>query len=399
MYEPLKENYSRLKFNMQFLSLYCHIPFCRKRCSYCAFNIYTDQNHLISSYLQALQHEVMLLGKAQPVHTIYFGGGTPSLISINQLSKLITTIHQYFSVVDKPEITIEVNPEDITPEKLKNYHQMGINRLSIGMQSALAHELRLFDRNHTIKDTKTVLNQARQAHFDNISIDLIYGLPEQTLADWQQTLRAAIDLEPEHFSLYSLQLENGTQLTQQVNRGELPAQQEDLIATMYQVATDLLAQAGYTQYEISTWSKSGYESRHNQQYWLNLPYLGLGAGAHGSANGLRTINVMRPEIFADRIHKPALDNLYPLTGATQSYEVITPEIEQFETIMLGLRLLKRGLSIKSFENRFDINFKDTYRHPLERFQQQGLLTIQNDHVFLTSSARLIAHHIIEGFLR
>lgn len=377
---------------MQFLSLYLHIPFCRHRCSYCAFNIYTDQHHLSAAYVQALAHEMDLLGQQQDVHTVYIGGGTPSLLRIAEVEQIMQAIQQHFSLQAPAEITFEVNPNTVAGDYLVALHELGINRLSLGMQSAQDATLQLFERDHTLDDTLRLVERAKAAGFSNISLDLIYGVPQQTLAAWEETLDLALSCLPAHFSLYALQLEAGTQLTKQVKQGILPPPDEDLAAEMYDLACEKLA--GYSHYEISSW---GLPSRHNQQYWLNLPYLGLGAGAHGYADNIRTVNTMRPERYIERVWQDTRPLPYPRTPATQSFEVIAPHQAMFESIMLGLRLLERGLDIKTFEARFQVDFRARYGKIVARLLARGWLRESDSHLYLTPQAYLIANTVLSEF--
>ncbi|MCA9912177.1 MAG: radical SAM family heme chaperone HemW, partial [Anaerolineae bacterium] len=271
----------------QFLSLYLHIPFCRTMCSYCAFNTYTDLDELIPDFVKALEREVRILGNSNPgypVHTIFFGGGTPSLLRPEHYVKLMSAINDSFRVVSEAEISIETNPNDLSEDYLRGIRQTGINRLSIGMQSATPQVLELFHRRHDQKAVSSAVMSARRAGFENISLDLIFGAPHQALEDWKTTLDTALKLDVEHFSTYGLELKGGTVLTEQVESGSVPRPDDDLAADMYDWTTEAMGSAGYAQYELSNWCKPGFEARHNIQYWRIHPYLGLGPGAHGYVN-------------------------------------------------------------------------------------------------------------------
>ncbi len=381
---------------MQFLSLYFHIPFCRQRCSYCAFNIYTHLDALKDAYVDAVCQEIRWLAHGEKVHTVYFGGGTPSLLSATQVEKILTTVRESFELVEPHEITFEANPGTVTQAYFDALFQLGVNRLSLGMQSAHAAELTLFGRDHTVEDTARSMGMARKAGFDNISLDLIYGVPSQTLEMWQQTLSHALSLHPDHFSLYALQVESGTEIARRIKYGGLPAPDDDLTADMYDAASDILANAGFEQYEISSWGKK--QSLHNLQYWYNLPYLGLGAGAHGYAGGYRTVNVMRPEKYIERLTQQTAPLNYPRTAATQSTQPINRDDEMFETVMLRLRLLREGLPRAAFEQRFGESLESRYGKIIQKLKMQGLIEEKADTLYLTPQARLISNRVFEAFL-
>ena len=383
---------------MQFLSVYLHIPFCRYRCSYCAFNIYTDRFHLVEHYIGALCEEIRWMGQGEAVHTIYLGGGTPSLLSIPHLERILLRLDTCFDIQHNCEMTLEINPGTVDAAYLAALRNCGVNRISIGMQSALEHELRLFERDHSLQETLSCMKMAHQAGFDNITMDLIYGVPGQTLSDWETSLDVALGMQPDHFSLYALQLESGTYLTRRVKHGEIPAPDDDLAADMYELAGEKLEKAGFEQYEISSWSKPGYTSRHNLQYWHNQSYLGIGAGAHGYAGGFRTVNTMRPERYIERLEAQKTPLPYPRTGATQSFEEVSRSQEIFETIMLGLRLLKEGFSRQDFENRFGVSLESLYGNEIQRLKSQNLLRESDEKLYLTREARLISNRVFEAFV-
>ncbi len=290
-------------------SLYIHVPFCRRRCSYCDFNTYAGQEHLQAAYVAALVREIGLLavaaGEALPVHTVYFGGGTPSLLSPRQIAQVLEAVARHFALTADAEISLEANPGTLAPAYLKALRQAGVNRLSLGVQSAHPADLHLLERDHDFLTVIRTVAWARQAGFDNLNLDLMLGLPQQPLERWQRTVELALDLAPEHFSLYALTLEHGTPLAHWVDRGLVPAPDPDLAAEMYLWADERLRQAGFRQYEISNWARPGMVCRHNLQYWRNQPYLGLGAGAHGYAGGFRTVNALTPGAYIRRLEDAA----------------------------------------------------------------------------------------------
>ncbi len=381
------------------LALYIHIPFCRERCTYCAFNTFTDRAHLMDDYVQAVCQEIAYGAQDTPVHTIYFGGGTPSLLSVAQIVTILNAIYQHFTVLDTIEISMEANPGTVDEDYLRGLKQLGLSRLSLGAQSAQASELSLFGRWHDWSDVKQAVRDARRAGIDNLSLDLIYGNPQQSLAMWQSSVQAVLDLEPNHLSLYALGLEPGTPLTKQVKYGELPEPDGDLAADMYEFASDKLDQAGFIQYEISNWGQPGKFCEHNLQYWRNLPYLGIGAGAHGYANLTRTVNAMRPEDYIERLQNPREDTYeFPRTPATISAEEIDPATDQFETVFMGLRLLQEGLDLDAFAKRYNLRLEDKFQDTIVWLSQNDMLRLTDTHLFLTQRARLLSNQVFTRFM-
>ncbi|MCI0709686.1 MAG: radical SAM family heme chaperone HemW [Chloroflexi bacterium] len=383
-------------------SLYIHIPFCRERCTYCAFNTYTDRSPLIDGYVGALENEMTFLATLSdkvPVHTVYFGGGTPSLLSPVQIERILQAARRSFSVTDDVEISLEVNPGTVDKEYFTALVQLGANRFSLGVQSAQADELMMFGRLHDWVDVERGVSDARQAGVTNLSLDLIYGVPNQTLDIWQDSLQRVLDLGPDHLSLYALGLESGTEMTRQVKYGELPSPDPDLAADMYELASECLAAQGFIQYEISNWGKPGTFCQHNLQYWRNLPYLGIGAGAHGYANRTRIVNAMRPEDYMQRLTEPPNMTLYfPQTPATIKAEPINDETDQFESIFMGLRLINEGLSLATFEERYGFRLEDKYGEQVKWLKDKNLIIQKEDRLFLTPHARLISNLVFEQFV-
>ena len=281
-------------------SLYLHIPFCVHRCAYCDFNTYAGLEALIPEYVNALQREIgwsaHLAGEPGsgagrlPVHTLFFGGGTPSLLPLDRLELILSSVYSAFDVMADAELTLEANPGTLTPAYLNGLRRLGVNRLSLGVQSANPFELRMLERQHDYSDVIQSVAWARQAGFDNLSLDLIFGLPGQTMAVWQNTLALVGALQPEHLSLYALTLEHGTPMQHWVDRGLMLEPDGDAAADMYEWAGDYLDRQGFGQYEISNWARrmpgGGLRAcRHNLQYWRGLPYLGFGAGRTATPPG------------------------------------------------------------------------------------------------------------------
>ena len=401
-----------------FLSLYLHLPFCHHKCSYCDLNAYAGLNDLIPAYVAALADEIRLVGRGTDsvVHTIYFGGGTPSLTPLPLLGELFAAIHSSFATTADLEISFEANPETLTDEYLLGLRQLGINRLSIGAQSAQPSELALFQRTHTFEDVVQALCAARQAGFENISLDLIYGIPGQTLARWQDTFTKMLALAPDHFSVYALSYDFNTPMRAWIQRGLLAEPAGELAAEMYEWADEVLLAAGYGQYEISSWAKNrkhakraegrmqtvtemptDFQCRHNLQYWRNQPYLGLGAGAHGYLGSYRYANIASPSAYVERM-KAAERPAFPFSPALQSSIEVDGDTEMKETLLTGLRLLPEGVSAIDFHRRFGLSLADVFESDLRDLLQKELIVWEGDRLKLTRGARLVSNWVFERFV-
>ncbi len=398
-------------------SLYLHIPFCTHRCAYCDFNTYAGQEDSIPAYVDALCKEIEFVGQRFPitggrdvrgerdvVHTIFFGGGTPSLLSPNQFESIFHSIRKHFDLTEPIEITIEANPGTVSLEQLKKLHTIGINRISLGVQSANSEELRMLERAHDFFDVINSVSWARAAGFDNLNLDLIYGLPEQTLKVWQASVTRILDLHPDHISAYALTLEHGTPYGRWTSRGLLPLPDPDLAAEMYEWASEALKSAGYLQYEISNWAKPNRECLHNLQYWRGLPYLGFGAGAHGYANGYRYSNVLRIKTYIERLTSFSLQfpNLrFPLSPVTVNHHCQTFTDEMSEYMMMGLRLTHEGIAASAFHQRFGCELKDIYQKEIDELIRLGLLEWHKDTsegLRLTIRGRLLGNQVFMRFV-
>ncbi|MBN1122511.1 MAG: radical SAM family heme chaperone HemW [Anaerolineae bacterium] len=381
-------------------SIYVHIPFCRSRCSYCAFVTYAGLEACLPAYIDAVEREIEGMGQnASPCssHTLYLGGGTPSLLSPAQVETLIGACRDHLGLGDGAEITIEANPDTLDEKKSIGYRAAGVNRLSIGVQSTQAEELRLFNRRHTAEQAAEAVQMARTAGFDNISIDLIYGAPRQTRTSWRATLDTVMGWQPEHISLYGLTLEEDTPLAAMVERGELDAPDPDLAADMYEDAQERLSRAGLGQYEISNWTRAGYASRHNRQYWLNRPYLGIGVGAHGSAGGRRMWNVTSiPEYIRRMAEGQARP--FPFSPANEDYEEINEGLAKSETMILGLRLVEEGVDRMDYEARFGESIEASFGPVLRELEAGGLIESNSERIRLTRRAYLISNRVLVRFL-
>ena len=384
----------------QALSLYLHVPFCKTRCTYCAFNTYTNAEAHLPAYVAALCKELHWLGRAtqQPVHTIFFGGGTPSLLSPSQIANILQTCRAAFQISPEAEITLEVNPLSASDAYFARVRAAGVNRLSIGMQSVHRSELRLMARDHDADAVPRTVRAARAAGFENINLDLIFALPYQTLGMWLESLQAALALQPQHLSLYALELESGTAMTRDVECGRLPLPDDELAAEMYEAADELLAQHGFLQYEISNWARSGWECRHNLQYWHNLPYLGAGAGAHGYADGVRYAIVRPIPRYIALASAQDAPLPFPFTASVEWHERIDAQTAMLEHLFTGLRLVRQGVRDSEFKARFGVALSEVFGEPFAKLRAQGLLQHEGDAWRLSRSARLISNRVFAALL-
>lgn len=390
-----------MAFNRSSLSLYLHVPFCRIKCTYCAFNTYTHLDHLIEPFVQALIKEIEILGSSRPaqqVHTVYIGGGTPSLLLPEQLSRILGAIRCNFAVSLDAEISMESNPSDLTAEYMAAVKAIGVNRMSIGMQSANVQELDLFARRHDHKQVVQAVTAARTGGFTNLNLDLIYGIPSQTLDGWKTSLNEMLSLEPEHVSLYALGLEDGTSMKAWVESGRVPTPDDDLAADMYELASDILEASGYVQYEISNWAKLGYECQHNLQYWRNLPYPGLGPGAHGFVDGYRYSTVLSPQRYIRSLQQANGGFEFPRTPATDQITKLDRDAEIADTLLMGLRLTREGINRETFTERYGVDLVELRRPLLEKFVGYGLLEIDEQRVRITRQGRLLSNMIFREFV-
>jgi oxygen-independent coproporphyrinogen-3 oxidase len=334
------------------------------------------------------------------VHSIFFGGGTPSLLTPDQFESIFAGINSSFVLTDDAEVTMEANPGTVSLENLLELRKIGINRISYGVQSANAEELRMLERAHNYLDVMEAVSSARKAAFNNLNLDLIYGLPEQTLQTWQSTVRRILGLHPEHISAYALTLEHGTPFGRWASRGLLPLPDPDLAAEMYEWLSETLETSGYVQYEISNWALPGFECRHNLQYWRGLPYLGIGAGAHGYANGYRYSSVLRIKTYIDRLTDyPITDYEFPLSPATVNHHRQTLQEDMSEFMMTGLRLTKEGVSEREFQMRFGRSMQGVYGKEIDDLMKLGL--IENgigERIKITRRGRLLGNQVFMRFV-
>ena len=383
-------------------SVYIHIPFCIHRCAYCDFNTYAGQEAYIPAYIDALVREIETISALNPdsvpVHTIFFGGGTPSLVPTRGLHAVMDALRQAYPLTANLEATLEANPGTVSARSLAEMRNAGLNRLSFGVQSANPDELRMLERAHDFFDVIQSVQWARQAGFSSLNLDLIYGLPEQSLANWQNSLKRIIDLSPEHISMYALTLEHGTPFGRWASRGLLPIPDSDLAAEMYEWADQFLTGLGYRQYEISNWALPGCESRHNLQYWRNLSYFGFGAGAHGSIDGVRYSNVLRIKTYIERLTPPVSTLQFPLSPAVVNHKRTLAHESMQETMMLGLRLVQDGVSDSAFRARFGMGIVDAFPREVDELIRLNLLEWKKDTLRLAPHARLIGNQVFLRFV-
>ena len=371
---------------MSNLSFYVHIPYCVKRCGYCDFNTYTPSElreggtleSVSTGFVDSLIAEVSFAARtiSTTIPTIFFGGGTPSLMPAAELSRVIELLRQRWEFAPEIEITIECNPDTLTLESLENYRASGINRISMGMQSANQQVLKVLDRTHNPENVAKSVELARKAGFDNVSLDLIYGTPGESLDDWESTVRTAISYGIDHLSAYALIVENGTKLAAQIKRGEIARPDDDLMAAMYLRVDELASAAGLHWYELSNW---GRPAQHNLAYWRNQNWWGLGPGAHSHVNGVRWWNVKHPSKYQEQLAK--------FESPMQDRETLTESQMRDEKFMLQIRL-KEGLALNEL-NPAQLSKLADFSGQVE--------TIEN-RLVLTPSGRLIADRIVRELI-
>ena len=378
------------------LSFYVHIPYCVKRCGYCDFNTYTpselreggDIKSVSNGYIDQLLKEIGMATKVappnSPVPTIFFGGGTPTLMEPADLGLVLMEISNEFGFAKDIEITIEANPDTVTKEKLAALRDVGMNRISFGMQSAAPHVLAVLDRTHNPENVIKATNWAREVGFDEVSVDLIYGAPTETIQDWQATLDAALELPITHISAYALIVEAGTKLANQVKRGEVIIPDDDQTADKYMLADESFSKAGFDWYELSNWSKPGSQAKHNLAYWKNANWWGLGPGAHSHINGMRFWNVKHPTAYKERIE----NEIAPV----QDSETLTQEQKENERIMLEIRL-REGIALDSL-GQAQIDRLKNYLSS----DHLDATAWQDGRVVLTLTGRLIADRIVQEII-
>jgi len=370
------------------LSLYIHFPFCRSRCSYCDFHTHAGREQDIERYVAVLEREIALKScsakvVSEELSSIYLGGGTPSLMTPPQLTRLTECIFESFSIASECEVSVEVNPESASEELLTRAKSIGVNRVSIGAQSFVPEVLKTLGRIHSVEDSERAYCLARAAGFQNISIDLIFGAPGETIPDWRKTLDQALKLSPEHISVYSLTLEPEVPMSSMIEKGVLPALDNDLAAEMFCLGIQNLKQAGYEHYEISNFAKPGCKCRHNWNYWCNGQYLGIGCGAYSYVSGERFRNTNDIDEYLEDSFSERHD-----------LQIRTPESGAAEDLLLGLRRIGVGVSLKNYEQ----DTTESILSKLEEPMKEGLVERVDATIKLTEKGILFADEVLVSLL-
>jgi oxygen-independent coproporphyrinogen-3 oxidase len=374
-------------------SAYLHIPFCEHICHYCDFNKVFLKGQPVDEYLKALDQEIRMTVNQVPsgnLETIFVGGGTPTSLNEQQLYRFCDSINRNLPKSEMMEFTFEANPGDLTKEKLEILKDAGVNRLSLGVQTFNEELLKKIGRVHKAKDVYQTIDNAKKIGFENISIDLIFSLPTQTIRDFKESLTEAFSLDITHYSAYSLIIEPKTVFYNLLKKGKLPSPGEDVEAAMYELLMEEMEKHGFSQYEISNFSKPGFESRHNLTYWNNESYYGFGAGAHSYLNGVRRSNTGLLKRYMDQIISGEL----PVINEHQTTKVEQMEEEMF----LGLRKT-RGVSVPHFMEKFAVDPQQLFEQEIAELTNKQWLKVEKSHIFLTKKGRLLGNEVFQAFLR
>ncbi|MEV4261448.1 radical SAM family heme chaperone HemW [Kribbella sp. NPDC049584] len=373
------------------LGFYLHVPFCASRCGYCDFNTYTAKElgggGSQASYAETAVREVRLarrvLGELdRPVDTVFFGGGTPTLLPAADLGKMLAAVRDEFGLAPGAEVTTEANPESVDPAYLEELRAVGFNRVSFGMQSASSHVLKILDRQHTPGRALQAVKEATAAGFEHVNLDLIYGTPGESLDDWRASLESALSAQPDHVSAYALIVEDGTQLARRIRRGELPMPDDDDLADKYILADELLSAEGLRWYEVSNWARStAARCRHNELYWRGDTWWGIGPGAHSHVGGTRWWNVKHPSAYAERLNADE--------SPAQAREILDEETRRIERVLLEVRL-EAGLPREVLD--------EPGRAAAAQVVEDGLAVLTGDRLVLTDRGRLLADAVVRDLL-
>lgn len=388
---------------MKEVGIYVHIPFCKHKCYYCDFISFADKNSLIDEYIKWLNYEIKEVGQGNRldyenklddlvfVKTIYIGGGTPSFIESKYITEILKTIKENFVVDEDAEITMEMNPGTVDENKLKDYYNCGINRLSIGLQETNNALLKEIGRIHTYEDFENTYSLARNVGFKNINVDLMLGLPNQNILDLENSINKILDLDPEHISVYSLILEENTVLKNKVDQGILTLPEDEMERKMYYTVKNMLENNGYIHYEISNFAKKGFESKHNLDCWNQKEYMGFGAAAHSYTNNFRFSNIENIEEYINNFkNNKEEDNLI-------FHEKQNRESKMKEYMMLGLRKIE-GVNIQQFKNKFVENPIFIFRKEIEKLVNEELLEVDGNFIKLTKKGLDLANLVWEEFV-
>ena len=378
---------------MEELGIYIHIPFCKQKCFYCDFCSFANKNEMQEKYVETVINEIKNITHKEKytVTTIYFGGGTPSILNPEYIKNILQEIKSSFKILDDAEITIEINPGTVNEEKLKRYKEYGINRLSIGLQSANDKILKNIGRIHDYKQFEETFFFARKCGFKNINVDLMIGLPTQAIEDVKQTLEKIIQKNPEHISVYSLIIEEGTIIEKLINENKLQLPDEETERIMYWTVVNELKENGYNQYEISNFSKKTYESKHNTNCWKQKQYIGLGTSAHSYLNKKRYSNTNNIEEYIKNIQESNISKNITI------HEEQTEESTMNEYMLLGLRMIQ-GININEFKQKFKIDPTIKYKEILEKLQKENLIQISKTSIKLTKQGIDFGNIVWEEFI-
>ncbi len=395
--------------NKKPLSVYIHIPFCRKRCAYCDFNTFVGLDHLLEKYVDCVLEEItifsILFNSDHFVQTIYFGGGTPTIMPVSSYVKMIKTISNHFSMADILEISSEANPMELDLDYLSGLHDAGINRLSIGMQSVVKNELEILGRLQHPEDVSQAVLNSKNARFNNINIDLIYGIPTQTLRSFALSVKSAVSFKPQHLSIYGLSLESSTPLAHKIQQGHIPEMNEDMAGDMYAWVMERMPTMDFRQYEISNWvledNDTDFRCFHNLQYWKNRDYLGIGAGAHSFIESRRWSNVNLIQNYIGSISKEKLSSEFGHAAIAEHKQLSKMDIIK-ETLMMGLRLTEEGINTEQFANRFSLKIEDIYFDQIEKLLALGLIEYKTSNksriLRLTRKGRMLGNQVFLEFI-
>ncbi|NLT94771.1 MAG: radical SAM family heme chaperone HemW [Clostridia bacterium] len=374
-------------------ALYVHIPFCRAKCHYCDFNSVSGGTvELQERYIDAVKKEILLRrkqGLSIQLKSVFFGGGTPTCLAGGLLEHLLDFIRNTFPFAPEVEITVEANPGTVTKENLEQLRLKGVNRISFGVQSFNDRFLKQLGRIHSTQAALDSLESAREAGFTNINFDLMYGLPGQTLKDWEETLLKVLELNLEHISLYQLKIEEGTPFGQLSEKGLIEDFDDQLALDMYKMGHKYLSRTGFIHYEISNYARPGFECRHNQVYWRCQPYLGVGAGAHSYLPPERIENVGDIAAYLEMVE----NNRFPQLAS----EKLTTTMAMSEAMFMGLRLLE-GVNLEDFYRRFGQDARIVFKEAIAKCQKKGLIRIDNDYLKLTPQGVFLGNLVFEEFL-
>jgi oxygen-independent coproporphyrinogen-3 oxidase len=373
--------------------IYIHIPFCKSRCSYCDFATGLYNSDLAERYVNALSVDIETTRRTelqQSVDTIYFGGGTPSMLAPRQIEQLLESVHRRFLIDPCVEITMEINPGSVTKSTLGEFRRIGVNRASFGAQTFDDSELARLGRSHSSADTLKTFDALRDSGFDNISFDLIAGLPGQTMERWQSNVERSLGLQPEHLSFYLLEVHSGTPLAQHIERGIQPRPNDDLAGEMYQWMLESASTAGYQHYEISNLCLPGFESRHNSKYWTGSAYYGFGCSAHSfDGTDCRWSNERDVNTYVqliERSNQPFVEE-----------QRLSLEDRQAEAVFLGLRMM-RGVDTKEFERVFGRDIREEHKDDFKQFEEAGLIEFDGDLLRLTRAGALMSNEVFARFV-